>query len=289
MGQAGIEQSYDRYLRGSDGTAELTVNSLGQPTSPIAETKVPTPGNTLRLTIDVGLQRAAERALTYGINLARQNGQPFADGGAIVALDPHNGAVLALASNPTYEPSVYVNRDAAKLAPLLDPQGRRRRTTHPGIDRAIDGFYPPGSVWKPVTALAAMEEGILSPTETLAVHAELHLLPAAVQQLGSVRQPADGARPRRSPSRATPTSTASARKFYSLSASRGPDAPALGRPLRLRRRHGDRHRPRGRRARADARLALQGTTAARRARATSTASGSRATRCSSRSARATSR
>ena len=166
MGQAGIEQTYDRYLRGTDGTAQLTVNSLGQPTSPIAVTKIPTPGNTLRLTIDVGLQRAAERALTYGINLARQNGQSFANGGAIVALDPHNGAVLALASNPTYEPSVYVNRDPAKLAPLLDAKVAARDNS-PGIDRAIAGFYPPGSVWKPVTALAAMEEGILSPTESL--------------------------------------------------------------------------------------------------------------------------
>jgi len=166
MGQAGIEQTYDRYLRGTDGTAQLTVNSLGQPTSAIQETKVPTPGNTLRLTINVGLQRAAERALTYGIKLAHQNGQPFADGGAIVALNPRNGAVLALASNPTYEPSVYVNRDPAKLAPLLDPKVAAKDNS-PGNDRAIAGIYPPGSVWKPVTALAAMEEGILSPTESL--------------------------------------------------------------------------------------------------------------------------
>jgi penicillin-binding protein 2 len=166
IGQAGIEQSYDRYLRGTDGSDELTVNSLGQPTSPIQAKVVPQPGNTLRLTIDIRLQRAAERALSTEIAAARTSGEPYADGGAIVAMDPRSGAILALASNPTYQPSVYVSRDASKLAPLESPKVAAA-ANYPGLDRAIDGFYPPGSVWKPVTALAAMEENILSPTETL--------------------------------------------------------------------------------------------------------------------------
>ena len=121
-------------------------------------------------------------------------GETYADGGAIVALDPHTGAVLALASNPTYEPSVYVSRDPAKLAPLQNAKVAAA-DNFPGLDRAIDGFYPPGSVWKPVTALAAMEEGILTPTESLLCSPVLRLLPAAVQELGSIRQPADGADP----------------------------------------------------------------------------------------------
>jgi penicillin-binding protein 2 len=166
MGQAGIEQSYDRYLRGKDGTDELTVDSLGHPTSQIQPVVQPVPGNTLRLTIDIRLQRAAEKALHDGIAIARAGGEPYADGGAIVALDPHTGAVLALASNPTYQPSIFVTRDPAKLAPLENPKVAAA-DNYPGLDRAIDGFYPPGSVWKPVTALAAMEEGILSPTESL--------------------------------------------------------------------------------------------------------------------------
>ncbi len=166
MGQAGVEQTYDRYLRGKDGSQTFTVNSLGEPTSAPIPSVLPQPGNTLRLTIDIGLQRAAERALTAGIQTAHKTGQAFADGGAIVALDPTNGAVLALASNPTYEPSVYVSRNPSKLAPLQNPT-IAAKDNYPGIDRAIDGFYPPGSVWKPVTALAAMEEGILSPTESL--------------------------------------------------------------------------------------------------------------------------
>ncbi len=80
------------------------------------------PGNTLRLTIDISLQRAAEKALHDGIAIARAGGEPYADGGAIVALDPHTGAVLALASNPTYQPSIFVSRNPAKLAPLENPK-----------------------------------------------------------------------------------------------------------------------------------------------------------------------
>jgi penicillin-binding protein 2 len=166
MGQAGIEQSYDRYLKGTDGSAQLTVDAQGRPTSQIQNTKLSQPGNTLKLTIDVRLQRAAERALRDGIRIARQGGESYADGGAIVALDPRNGAVLALASNPTYKPSVYVSRDPTKLAPL-QVQKVAAAKNFPGLNRAIDGFYPPGSVWKPVTALAAMQEGILTPTQSL--------------------------------------------------------------------------------------------------------------------------
>jgi penicillin-binding protein 2 len=167
MGQSGIEQSYDRYLRGTDGSDTLTVDSLGRPTSPIQSDVLPQPGNTLRLTIDVRLQRAAEKALRDAIASARTAGETYADGGAMVAMDPRTGAILALASNPTYQPSVYVSRDPSKLAPLLNPKVAAEKN-NPGLDRALDGLYPPGSIWKPVTALAALEEGVLgSPTETL--------------------------------------------------------------------------------------------------------------------------
>ncbi len=166
VGQAGVEAEYDQYLRGRDGSAQLTVDSRGRPTSAVQPTTLQRPGNALRLTIDIDVQRAAEQALTYGIKLAHANGQWAADGGAIVALDPRDGAVLALASNPTYKPSVYVSRDPTKLAPLQD-EAVARKDNYPGIDRALDVGYPPGSTWKPVTALAAMEEHILQPYSTL--------------------------------------------------------------------------------------------------------------------------
>jgi penicillin-binding protein 2 len=163
VGQSGIEAAYDAYLRGRDGSAQLTVDSRGRQTSPLQLTVLPRPGNALRLTIDVDLQRAAEKALRDGIALAHADGQWAANGGAIVALDPRDGSVLALASNPTYKPSVYVGRrDPTRLAPLQDPKVAAE-DNYPGLDRATDVAYPPGSTFKPVTALAAMEEHVLAP------------------------------------------------------------------------------------------------------------------------------
>ncbi len=164
IGQSGIERTYDTYLRGKDGTAQLTVDSRGRPKTAAVPTHPSTFGESLRLTLDINLQRAAERALTYGINLARSSAEgAYADGGAIVALDPRNGAVLALASNPTYKPSLFAGRkDLKKLAPLLNTNVAAA-ANFPALNRAIQVGYPPGSTFKPVTALAAMQEHLLTP------------------------------------------------------------------------------------------------------------------------------
>jgi penicillin-binding protein 2 len=167
MGQSGVEASYDRYLKGTDGSQDVTVDSLGRPMGPPVTTALPQPGNTLRLTLDADLQRAAEGALRYGINLAHKTPDgTYADGGAIVALDPQTGAILAMASNPTYKPSAFVSRNPAQLAPLLDPAVAAARNS-PGLNRAIDVGYPPGSVFKPVTAVAALEENLITPSELI--------------------------------------------------------------------------------------------------------------------------
>jgi penicillin-binding protein 2 len=163
VGMAGVESSYDMFLRGSPGTARLRVDSLGRPRSPLQPTTMPQAGHALRLTLDLGLQKAAENALRYGIQLARNNKEYYADGGAIVALDPRDGGILAMASSPSYKPSVYVGKiDPQKLKPLLDPIAAQK-ANYPALDRAIAGQYPPGSTFKPVTALAAMQARILSP------------------------------------------------------------------------------------------------------------------------------
>jgi penicillin-binding protein 2 len=168
IGQAGIESTYDTYLRGKDGKAQLTVDSRGRPKGASTLLSNPTPGQALRLTIDIGLQRAAERALVYGIQRAHDASYSHADGGAIVAMDPRDGAILAMASYPTYQPSIFVgHKDHKKLAPLLD-QKAADAANNPGINRAIDAAYPPGSTFKPVTALAAMQEHLVTPTEQLA-------------------------------------------------------------------------------------------------------------------------
>ena len=167
IGQGGVESAYDRFLRGVPGQAQLRVDSLGRPQSGLVPTEQAQPGNQLRLTLDFRLQQAAEAALRYGIKTAIANKSWYADGGAIVALDPRNGEILALASNPTFRPNVYVGRkDPEKLAPLLNP-GVAEADNFPGLNRALAGTYPPGSTFKPVTALAAMEEHIIGPYDYL--------------------------------------------------------------------------------------------------------------------------
>jgi penicillin-binding protein 2 len=165
IGQAGIEATYDQYLRGKDGTADLTVDAQGRPKGAAVTTVSPTPGDSLRLTLDVNLQRAAEQAVRYGIQVARSANQYGADGGALVAMNPYSGAILAMASYPTYEPSIF-STQRAKLTQFFLPSFAQRHN-YPSLNRAIDGTYPPGSTFKPVTALAAMEEHILSPTEII--------------------------------------------------------------------------------------------------------------------------
>ena len=168
IGQSGVEATYDGYLRGEAGEQELHIDSLGRPLSAVTTSKFPTPGNAVRLTLDLRLQQAAEKALQHGIELARAGGHWAADGGAIVALDPNDGSILALASSPTYKPSVFSGRVTTKAlaaAGLTNKTAQARN--YPALDRAIQATYPPGSTFKPVTALAAMEEHLVTPSKYL--------------------------------------------------------------------------------------------------------------------------
>ena len=162
VGQAGLESAYDRFLRGQSGLAQLRVDSLGRPRGRPLFSEVPQQGLALRLTLDAKVQRAAEQGLRHGIAVAKENDAWAADGGAIVALDPRDGSIRALASSPTFDPRDYVGRPkTADLKPLLD-QRAAEAANFPGLNRAIAGLYPPGSTWKPVTALAAMRERLVS-------------------------------------------------------------------------------------------------------------------------------
>jgi penicillin-binding protein 2 len=161
IGQAGVEAAFDRYLRGVPGLARMRVDSLGQPRSEREIQKLPTPGNDVRLTIDLDLQFASERALEYGIRIARDSeckGCWNANGGAIVALDARNGEVLALASNPAYDPNIFVGKpNPWRIRPLVVESAAKRRN-YPGLNRAVSGVYAAGSTFKPVTAIAALEQ-----------------------------------------------------------------------------------------------------------------------------------
>jgi penicillin-binding protein 2 len=169
VGQGGVEARYDAYLRGRDGLAQVRVDAFGRPRTPAEIQSAAVAGQAVRLTIDMNLQRAAERGLRTGIAAAHSSdcvGCWAADGGAIVALDPRDGSILALASNPTYQPSVFTARDPKKLAPLLHPNAARLENT-PALNRAISGLYPAGSTFKPVTALAGLEERLVGPLDSL--------------------------------------------------------------------------------------------------------------------------
>ncbi len=167
IGKSGVEAKFDEYLRGISGAAQIRVDSRGRQQSPVELRRDAEPGTAVRLTIDIDVQRAAERAIREGIALARANKQYNVEGGAIIALDPRDGAVRAMASFPTYKPSVYVGRiDPNKLAPLVN-DAAAKAAGFPGLNRVTQVAYPPGSVWKPVTALAAMQEHLLSPYSSI--------------------------------------------------------------------------------------------------------------------------
>ena len=169
IGQGGIEARYDAYLRGKDGLAQLRVDAFGRPHGGQITEQAPIPGEAVRLTLDMNLQRAAERGIRAGIAAAHASdcvGCWASNGGAIVALDPRDGSILALASNPTFQPGIFNSHDARKLAPLLNARVARD-DNYPALDRAIAGLYPAGSTFKSVTALAALEERLVAPTEPL--------------------------------------------------------------------------------------------------------------------------
>jgi penicillin-binding protein 2 len=168
IGEAGVEASYDSYLRGQAGLAQLRVDSLGRPRSQLKTKREASPGESIKLTIDLKLQRAAERAIQYGINKARLDGKWASDGGSIIALDPRDGSILAMASYPTYEPKLYTGHVSLRRLRNAGLAGSTaERANYPSLNRAISGVYPAGSTFKPVTALAALQTGIISPSSEL--------------------------------------------------------------------------------------------------------------------------
>jgi penicillin-binding protein 2 len=163
VGKEGLEFYYDHYLRGKTGVERVQVNAEGNPVPSSLASTLPLAGHSLKLTLDLGLQQESEKALLEGIDRARAIGKP-AVAGAFVALDPRNGQVLAIGSYPRFNP----NRFAKPLtqAEYAELQGSGS-ASGPLTDRAVNGAYPTGSTFKPITALAALEAGIVTPSEAL--------------------------------------------------------------------------------------------------------------------------
>ncbi|HEX5559534.1 MAG TPA: penicillin-binding transpeptidase domain-containing protein [Gaiellales bacterium] len=160
-GQGGVEKTYDRYLRGQDGTIQETVDPAGAPVGQAFLTQSPIAGDNLRLTIDARLQKVAQYAVGQGIAIAHANGEP-ADSGAVVAMNPDTGAIYAMASSPTYSPMVHVPPYKGSKHVFS-----KNNPGHPAYDSAFQGTYPAGSTFKPITATAAYESGVLAPGESL--------------------------------------------------------------------------------------------------------------------------
>jgi penicillin-binding protein 2 len=164
VGQAGLEYQYDEYLRGKPGEKRIAVNAEGQPVPSKLAPTPPKAGHTLQTTLDLPLQRASEKALLEGMEHARAGDKP-AIAGAFVALDPLNGEVLAMGSSPSFNPSKFAK-------PLTQPEYEAltgRNGDEPGrlTDLADEGEYPTGSTFKPITAMAALEAGVITPEEGL--------------------------------------------------------------------------------------------------------------------------
>ncbi len=144
IGKAGLEKAWEAELRGVDGGQQVEVDALGRELRVLDEAEA-TPGHTLVLSIDLELQQAAEQAMGERA-------------GAVVALDPRNGDILAMVSSPAFDPNEFTGG--------IDPERWRALTEHPRHPlnaRATQGQYPPGSTFKVIVAAAALEEGIINP------------------------------------------------------------------------------------------------------------------------------
>jgi penicillin-binding protein 2 len=146
VGKKGIERIYDGVLRGHDGERAVVVDSRGRLVQEYGRVDAQ-PGATLTLTLDLGLQQAAERLMRDKV-------------GAIVALDPRDGAVLAMVSSPSYDPNQFARgiRPGEWKALLDDPND-------PLQNRAIQNVFSPGSVFKMVMATAGLAEGVITPRD----------------------------------------------------------------------------------------------------------------------------
>ena len=158
MGKSGVEAAFESYLKGSDGVRVVSMNEEGKITGEYYSTE-PVPGNTVELTIDLDLQQAAEDALAATITAMNESDPVESRGGAAVVLDVDTREVLAMASYPTYDLATFRQSDIY-AALNADPN-------RPFTNRATQGRYAPGSTIKPLTAVAALEEGLISPTERI--------------------------------------------------------------------------------------------------------------------------
>ena len=154
VGKTGLEKAYEPYLRGKDGGRNIEVDRRGQALR-VLDKRDSYPGNNLQLSIDYELQDTAEKMLReHLIWLREKTKYKKARSGAVIAMDPRNGLIRAMVSFPGYDPNLFVGNTRGRNigALLVDP-------LHPFTNRATQGEFMPGSTFKPITVMAALEEG----------------------------------------------------------------------------------------------------------------------------------
>lgn len=160
VGKSGIEKTAEQYLRGIDGTRSIEINSTGDVINAVVDEPA-TPGSTVVLTIDNGLQAATYQALESRIKWLNENAQPGrgkeANAGAAAVIDVKTGEILALVNYPSYDLNDY-----NKLYSQLIKDER-----NPLFDRVLSGKYIPGSIFKPAVSVGALAEGIIEPQSTV--------------------------------------------------------------------------------------------------------------------------
>ena len=147
IGKKGIEKELDGELKGVDGVARLEVDSFGREVRVLAS-REPRPGNNVYLTIDLGLQQITEKVMAGNV-------------GAIAIVDPKNGEVLAAVSSPAVDPNKFISGFSRAEWAAMESDA-----THPLQNRTLQAQYPPGSIFKIVTAVAAIEKGVVSEETT---------------------------------------------------------------------------------------------------------------------------
>lgn len=153
VGKTGLERVYEKYLKGEDGGEQVEVDAAGRPIRLLGFAN-PIPGNDLILTIDQKTQLAAEEALGEQLEAMANSKYPNAKAGAVVVLDVKTGQVLAMASKPGYDPNSFVGGISGK-----ELEAMLKNPYHPFTSRALRVAEPPGSIFKLVTATAALELG----------------------------------------------------------------------------------------------------------------------------------
>jgi penicillin-binding protein 2 len=159
IGQSGLEGTYDRYLRGTDGYQKVVVNATGnRAQQKRTSVKEPVQGERLKLTLDYDLEKAGDSALQQ----AMANSAFGANAGAYVAMDPRDGSILAMGSAPSFNANVFAKPISQKTYDYLTSDA----TGAPLLDRATESGYPTGSTFKPVTALASLQAGLITTSST---------------------------------------------------------------------------------------------------------------------------